>query len=190
MPHPANLHDDTAPATGLASTPGDYGFAPGERMGRHVVMERLGGGGMGVVYSAYDPKLDRRVALKLLRPDATGSAEAQRQLLREAQTLARLAHPNVVNVHDVGEHEGRVFVEMELVAGATLAEWLGAEAREWRQILDVFVQAGRGLAAAHAVGIVHRDFKPDNVLVGRDGSVRVTDFGLARAQRRSPRAPG
>jgi tetratricopeptide (TPR) repeat protein len=178
MPSSADSND-TAPATGLASTPGDYGFSPGERMGRHVVLERIGGGGMGVVYAAYDPKLDRRVALKLLRPDAAGSPEAQARLLREAQTLARLAHPNVVNVHDVGELDGRVFVEMELVKGTTLGEWLAREPRDWRAILDVFLQAGHGLAAAHAVGIVHRDFKPDNVLVGDDGRVRVADFGIA-----------
>jgi eukaryotic-like serine/threonine-protein kinase len=179
MPRPADQSNDTAPATGLASTPGDYRFTPGERVGRHVVLERIGGGGMGVVYSAYDPKLDRRVALKLLRPDATGSAEAQEHLLREAQTLARLAHPNVVNVHDAGELDGRVYVEMELVQGRTLAEWLAAEPRTWQAVLEVFLQAGRGLAAAHAVGIVHRDFKPDNVLVGDDRRVRVADFGIA-----------
>ena len=176
--HPAPS-SETTPATGLASTPGDYGFAVGDPIGRYVVLERLGGGGMGVVYSAYDPKLDRRVALKLLRPDVSGNGDAQKRLLREGQTLARLAHPNVVNVHDLGEFEGRVFVNMEFVKGSTLTEWLHARARSWREIVDVFVQAGRGLAAAHAVGIVHRDFKPDNVLVGDDGRVRVADFGIA-----------
>jgi serine/threonine protein kinase/tetratricopeptide (TPR) repeat protein len=168
----------TAPATGLGFTPGDYGFAPGERLGRHVLIERIGGGGMGVVYAAYDPKLDRRVALKLLRPDAARNPHAHAQLEREAQALARLAHPNVVNVHDISEIDGRVFVEMELVQGTTLSVWL-AEPRTWRAIVDVLAQAGRGLAAAHAVGIVHRDFKPDNVLVGEDGRVRVADFGIA-----------
>ena len=186
MPHPANPQDVTAPATGRPSTPGDYGFTPGARLGRHVVLERLGGGGMGVVYAAYDPKLDRRIALKLLRPDAVGSAEPQQQLLREAQTLARLAHPNVVNVYDVGEFEGRVYVEMEFVVGRTLAEWLAAEPRHWRAKLRVFIQAGRGLGAAHAIGIVHRDFKPDNVLVGEDGRVRVADFGIALLAAESP----
>jgi tetratricopeptide (TPR) repeat protein/predicted Ser/Thr protein kinase len=179
MSRPSESNPETAPATGLATTPGDYGFAPGERVGRHVVLERIGGGGMGVVYAAYDPKLDRRVALKLLRPDATGTAGAQGRLLREAQTLARLAHPNVVNVYDAGEIDGRLYVEMELVQGRTLSEWLAAEPRDWRAVVGVFVQAGRGLAAAHAVGIVHRDFKPDNVLVGDDGRVRVADFGIA-----------
>ena len=177
---------DTAPATGLASTPGDYGFAEGDPFGRYLVLDRLGGGGMGVVHSAYDPKLDRRVALKLLRPDMCGSRDAQARLLREGQTLARLAHPNVVTVHDVGEFEGRVFVDMEFVKGSTLSQWLELKPRSWRAIVDVFLQAGRGLAAAHAVGIVHRDFKPDNVLVGDDGRVRVADFGIALLARSEP----
>jgi tetratricopeptide (TPR) repeat protein len=171
--------DDTAPATGLLETPGDYGFPPGARVGRYVLGERLGAGGMGIVYAAHDPKLDRSVALKLLRPDASGDSEAHRQLLREAQTLARLAHPNVVNVHDIGEVEGRIYVDMELVKGGTLGRWLAQGGHTWKQVLEVFVQAGRGLAAAHALGIVHRDFKPDNVLVGDDGRVRVADFGIA-----------
>ncbi len=175
-PH-SSSPQDTTPATGLSATPGDYGFAVGSPIGRYVVLERIGGGGMGIVYSAYDPKLDRRVALKLLRPDV--SPDAQPRLLREGQTLARLAHPNVVNVHDVGEFDGRVFVDMEFVKGSTLTRWLEASPRSVREVLDVFLQAGRGLAAAHAVGIVHRDFKPDNVLVGDDGRVRVADFGIA-----------
>jgi tetratricopeptide (TPR) repeat protein len=170
---------ETVPATGLAETPGDYGFSPGTTVGRYVLGERLGAGGMGVVYSAHDARLDRSVALKLLRPDASGDGEAHRQLLREAQTLARLAHPNVVNVHDIGDFEGRVYVDMELVKGSTLAQWLAATRRTWEEVVGVFVQAGRGLAAAHAIGIVHRDFKPDNVLVGDDGRVRVADFGIA-----------
>jgi len=181
---------DTAPATGLTETPGDYGFPPGTSVGRYVLGERLGAGGMGVVYAAHDRKLDRAVALKLLRPDASGHVEAHRQLVREAQTLARLAHPNVVNVHDIGDFEGRVYVDMELVTGRTLAQWLEAGERPWEVVLDVFLQAGRGLAAAHAVGIVHRDFKPDNVLVGDDGRVRVADFGIALLGPRPQRAFG
>jgi tetratricopeptide (TPR) repeat protein len=147
--------------------------------GRYVLGERLGGGGLGVVYAAHDEKLDRRVALKLLRPDAGGSEEAHHQLVREAQTLARLAHPNVVNVHAIGDLQGQVYVEMELVVGTTLGQWLRAGERTWQDVLATFLQAGAGLAAAHAVGIVHRDFKPDNVLVGDDGRVRVADFGIA-----------
>jgi tetratricopeptide (TPR) repeat protein len=178
MSAPGDRRDDTAPATGLVETPGDHGFPPGTPIGRYVLRERLGAGGMGVVYAAEDPKLGRSVALKLLRPDASGREDAQRQLLREAQTLARLAHPNVVSVHDIGEIEEHVFVAMELVKGGTLAQWLAAE-RSLPEVLGVFVQAGRGLAAAHALGIVHRDSKPDNVLVGDDGRVRVVDFGIA-----------
>jgi tetratricopeptide (TPR) repeat protein len=185
---PVDDPDETAPGTGLAGTPGDYGIPPGTRAaGRYILGARLGAGGMGIVYSAHDERLDRRVALKLLRPDASGNGEAHAQLVREAKTLARLAHPNVVTVHDIGDFEGRVYIEMELVSGTTLTRWLGAGERTWQDVLDVFVQAGRGLAAAHAVGIVHRDFKPDNVLVGDDGRVRVADFGIALFGGQAPR---
>ena len=150
---------------------------------RYTVLGQLGQGGMGVVVSAYDAKLDRRVALKLLkaRADSQGESE-QRRLMREAQTMARLSHPHVVTVYDVGQLEdGRVFLAMEMVEGTTLRHWCQVEGRTWHQVLEAYLAAGRGLAAAHAVGLVHRDFKPDNVLVGKDGRVRVTDFGLARA---------
>src|SRR5262245_37690244 len=133
---------------------------------------------MGVVYAAYDPELDRRVALKLLH--AGGSVEARKRLLREAQAMARLAHPNVIAVHDVGTWGDEVFVAMEFVEGPTLAERVRDEEPGWREVLDLYLQAGEGLAAAHVAGIVHRDFKPQNALVGRDGRVRVLDFGLAR----------
>src|SRR5262245_12824529 len=133
---------------------------------------------MGVVLAAHDPDLDRRIAIKVLHQ---GEPEVQARLLREAQTMARLRHANVVTVHDVGEADGRVFVAMELVAGTTLRAWLSAARRPWRTIVANFVAAARGLAAAHAAGIVHRDFKLDNVLVGNDGVVRVADFGLARS---------
>ncbi len=152
----------------------------GARVDRFLVVRRLGMGAMGVVYAAYDPVLDRRCALKLLRPQARGE-EAQQRLMREARALARLNCPNVIAVHEVGTWRGRVFLAMEFVDGPTLAAWLRGATHSPREILEVFLQAGRGLAAAHAQGLVHRDFKPDNVLVGRDGRVRVTDFGLARA---------
>ena len=153
----------------------------GETVGRYVVLDVLGRGGMGVVYAAYDPELDRKVALKLLRPDAaTEGSLGSARLLREAQAMAKLSHPNVITVHDVGTIGEDVFVAMEFVAGTTLDDWREASKREWREILDVFIQAGRGLAAAHQVGLVHRDFKPENVMVGEDGRVRVMDFGLAR----------
>jgi serine/threonine protein kinase len=136
---------------------------------------------MGEVYAAYDPDLDRRVALKLIHPDlAARDSRAGDRLLREAQVMARLAHPNVVVVHDVGQVEGRVFIAMEFVEGVTLSAWLGEKTRSWPEIIDAFVQAGRGLAAAHRAGIVHRDFKPQNVMIGSDGVVRMVDFGLAQ----------
>ncbi|MCB9561644.1 MAG: serine/threonine protein kinase [Kofleriaceae bacterium] len=153
-------------------------LAPGARLGRYVVGERLGSGAMGVVYAAWDPHLDRRVALKVLRDDGDAADAARPRLQREAQAMAKLADPHVVAVHEVGTAGGRVYVAMELVAGATLRAW--APARSWRQVCDVLVQAGRGLAAAHAAGLIHRDVKPDNVIVGDDGRARIGDFGLAR----------
>ncbi len=152
----------------------------GGRIGRYDVTAVLGRGAMGVVYAARDPALDRAVAIKVLRTDLGVPSSGGERLVREARALARLSHPNVVAVHDVGEDRGRLFVAMELVRGSTLRDWQRASARSWAQILDVFVQAGRGLAAAHVAGILHRDFKPENVLVGDDGRVRVGDFGLAR----------
>ncbi|WP_223758587.1 serine/threonine-protein kinase [Myxococcus sp. RHSTA-1-4] len=151
-------------------------------VGRYHILDKLGSGGMGVVYSAYDPELHRRVAIKLLHPDANTVArvDGASRLLREAQAMARLSHPNVVSIHDVGTFAGRVFIAMELVEGLSLRHWLRAEHRTWREVLEVFRQAGRGLAAAHAAGLVHRDFKPANVLVSQDGRAQVTDFGLAR----------
>jgi len=174
--------------------------SPGTRVGRYVLLERLGAGAMGVVFAAHDPELDRKVAVKLLRGDAsepirdaaTASTEASRGvgfLMREAQAMARLAHPNVVAVHDVGWFDDRVFLAMELVDGQTLAQWLAAERRPLRDVVAMFVAAGHGLAAAHAAGLVHRDFKPENVLIGKDGRVRVTDFGLAH-QAEQPPEPG
>ncbi|HEY7213302.1 MAG TPA: serine/threonine-protein kinase, partial [Thermoanaerobaculia bacterium] len=154
----------------------------GAAVGRYVILDRIGTGGMGVVYSAYDPELDRKVALKLLRPDRDSSAgdAARLRLLREAQAIARLSHPNVVAVYDAGSFGDQVFIAMEFVEGWTLRQWLAEKEPSWREILDRFGLAGRGLAAAHAAGLVHRDFKPENVLLGKDGRVRVVDFGLAR----------
>jgi len=147
-------------------------------IGRYDVVEQIGEGGMGVVYLARDRSLDRLLAIKLIGGDET-RAEDRARLQREARAMARLSHPNVVTVHEVGEHEGRLFIAMEYVKGASLTSWLTAASRSWAEIVQVFIAAGEGLAAAHTAGVIHRDFKPDNVLVGDDGRVRVADFGLA-----------
>ncbi|HET6584152.1 MAG TPA: serine/threonine-protein kinase, partial [Nannocystaceae bacterium] len=148
------------------------------RLGRFSVLERIGQGGMGIVFAGYDAELDRKVAIKVIRRDG---ARDRVRLLREARAMAQLSDPHVVSVYEVGEHDDRVWIAMEFVAGITLARWVAAEPRPWRQTLAAFVQAARGLQAAHARGLVHRDFKPDNALVSTDGIVKVVDFGLARA---------
>jgi tetratricopeptide (TPR) repeat protein/predicted Ser/Thr protein kinase len=158
----------------------DGSLHPGTRLGRYVVLEEIGAGGMGLVFAAYDPELNRKVALKLMKPTQRERARKRGRLLKEAQALAKLAHPNVITVYDVGTLDERVFVAMELVEGDTLKGWLQSAKRRWDEVLSVFVPAGRGLSAAHAAGLIHRDFKPDNVLIGGDGRVRVMDFGLAR----------
>ncbi|MGF1467326.1 MAG: serine/threonine-protein kinase [Sandaracinaceae bacterium] len=155
------------------------GMAPRPRIGRYEIRSRLGSGGMGLVMAAYDPHLDREVAIKLLRSDGEDTEEGHARLRREARVIARLRHPNVVTVHDAGVHEGRLYVVMELVRGRSLRDWI-AKARPWPAIVALLLQAGRGLAAAHEAGLVHRDVKPANVLVDRGGSVKVVDFGLAR----------
>jgi serine/threonine protein kinase len=159
-----------------------------ERIGRHLVIEQLGAGGMGVVVAAYDPELDRKLAIKVIRFAERSGERGSQRMLREAQALAKLSHPNVIAVYDVGTIDAQLYIAMEFVAGRTLTRWLDDRRDlplDWRATLEPFVQAGRGLAAAHAAGLVHRDFKPDNVLVGDDGRVRVVDFGLARAHERS-----
>jgi eukaryotic-like serine/threonine-protein kinase len=153
--------------------------APLDRLGRYELVARIGAGGMGVVYRAFDPELRRHVAVKRAVFDEANEARARARFLREAQAMAQLSHPHVVPVYDVGGAGEDVFLAMELVEGGTLTAWLRAP-RTAQEILAVFVQAARGLAAAHAHGVVHRDFKPHNVLVSRDGRARVTDFGLAR----------
>jgi eukaryotic-like serine/threonine-protein kinase len=155
----------------------------GASIGRYVVLGWLGRGAMGEVYGAYDPELDRKLAIKLLRVkrgSSEGGSDGKSRLLREAQAIAKLSHPNVVVVHDVGSHEDRVFIAMEFIDGGTLGFWLHAKPRPWRDILRTFVAAGRGLQHAHEAGLVHRDFKPENVMVREDGEVRVMDFGLVR----------
>ncbi len=159
----------------------------GDVVGRYVVLDKIGAGGMGIVYAAYDPELDRKIALKLLRPGASGRAEiARARLLREAQALARLNHPGVIAVHDVGTFEEQVFIAMEFVDGVDAAQWVASARKSWREVLPIWRQAGEGIAAAHAAGVVHRDLKPENVLIGNDGRVRVLDFGLARTEVSDP----
>jgi tetratricopeptide (TPR) repeat protein len=167
---------DTLPSQGGAPA-----AKSGQSLGRYVLNELIGQGGMGAVYAAYDPVLERKVAVKLVRGErhAGGLDEVKERLLREGKSIAQLSHPNIVAVFDMGTHEGEVYVAMELVEGGSLRTWLAEQRRPWRHVLAHFMAAGQGLAAAHRAGLVHRDFKPENVLVGRDGRVRVTDFGLA-----------
>ncbi|PRQ08812.1 protein kinase domain-containing protein [Enhygromyxa salina] len=186
----AQQHTSRPPRGGTNQRP----LARGDEVGRYVILERVGAGGMGVVYAAWDPNLDRKVALKLLHGNRHDHSQ---RLQREAQALARLTHPNVISVHDAGTIaalDDRVFVAMEFIEGQTLRGWAGvahdhanrstpAPARVWSETLDVMLAAGRGLAAAHDHDLIHRDFKPDNVMIGDDGRVCVMDFGLARAAR-------
>ncbi len=178
-----------------------HDITAGQTFGRYAILNRLGSGGMGVVFSAYDPELDRRVALKLLRPEATSEGSkaeehterldrsgntrdlVRERLLAEGRALARLSHRNLITVFEVGAVGEQVYLAMEHVAGVALDEWLGAAPhRSWREVLGAFVQAGRGLAAAHDAGLVHGDFKPANVVVDESsGRVCVVDFGLACA---------
>ncbi|NUP09061.1 MAG: serine/threonine protein kinase [Polyangiaceae bacterium] len=161
-------------------------------MGRYLLLGRIGAGGMGEVFKAYDPTLGRVVAIKRVFAGSSGSIEEQR-LRREAQAIAQLSHPNIIAVFDVGTDDDKLYMAMEFVEGLPLGKWLQQKKRKREELLDVFLQAARGLAAAHEAGLVHRDFKPSNVLVGDDGRVRVLDFGIARrldAEALSQRHPG
>lgn len=152
---------------------------PGAQLGRYALGRVLGVGGMGVVFAAHDTALDRSVAVKVV-PEGN-DPRGRRRLLREARAMARLDHPNVVKILAVDHCDEHVVIAMELIEGMTLSRWLRAQPRSWRETLHVLVEAGRGLAAAHGAGIMHLDFKPDNVMVADDGRVYVLDFGLARA---------
>ncbi len=168
----------------------DLDLHEGDMFDRYVVLMLAGRGGMGEVYVAYDPTLDRKLALKIVRPSRTPDESAQERLLAEARRAAAVTHDNLVPIYDVGFARGRAYIAMEYVEGPSLAQWLRTDSPTPTQIVDVFVGAARGLAAAHDAGIVHRDFKPANVLLGRDGRPRVTDFGLARALDDDDEAPG
>ena len=172
---------ETAASGSAPARPPGAAPVPGDTIGRYVIERVLGAGGMGVVFAAHDPDLDRRVALKLLHAGGTTESEARTRLLREARAMAKVNHPNVITVYEVGTAGGVDFVAMELVDGTNVADWLRETPRPAAEVLRVLGAAGRGLAAAHAAGLVHRDFKPANVLLARGGKVVVTDFGLARA---------
>ena len=168
--------ESTAP---FAAAPG-FDVRPGTQLGRYEFLHIVGRGGMGLVVAAHDSELDRVVAIKLVASD---DEQARRRFMREAQAMARLSHPHVVTVHDVIRFGDRAGIVMELVDGDDLAAWGEARPRGWRAVVSAYVQAARGLAAAHAAGLVHRDFKPSNALIDRNGIVRVSDFGLVRAMR-------
>ncbi|MEZ4403257.1 MAG: serine/threonine-protein kinase [Kofleriaceae bacterium] len=170
MQRPDSTLDHPPPA------PGE--LAPVRELSRYLVLEELGAGAMGVVYKAHDPELGRMVAIKLVH--AGSSPARSTRLLREAQAIARVAHPNIVAIYDVGLVEDQVFIAMEYIEGQRLRDWMAAGPRTLRETIAVFEQCARGLAAAHDAGLVHRDFKPENVLLGVDGRVRVVDFGLVR----------
>ncbi len=180
-----DLDGDTVASTDGSQLEGEQRhLEPGSQVGRYMILGELGRGGMGVVYKAYDPELDRRIALKLLSVKSNTRSRGDRarnRLLREAKALAQLSHPNVVSAYDVGTHEGDVFVAMELVEGLTLREWIRDRQPSIWERVQTMTAAGRGIAAAHQAGLIHRDIKSDNIIVGDDGRVRVLDFGLARA---------
>ncbi|MCB9541674.1 MAG: serine/threonine-protein kinase [bacterium] len=161
------------------------------RLGRYALLDRVGAGAMGLVYAAYDDVLDRKVAIKLLRDDGPKSEDRAR-IRREAKAMARLSHPNVAQIYEAGEYRDRLYLAMEYVPGESLDVWQSVEPRPWEAILAMYLEVGRGLAAAHAAGVLHRDFKPHNVLIGDDGRPRVIDFGLARpvGEAEAPRADG
>lgn len=157
---------------------------PGTVVDRYEITEYRGAGAMGVVYRARDRRLGREVALKLLKSGAPGTTQCGvfcALLVREAQTLARISHPNVISIHDVGDFKGCVYVAMEFIDGPTLTSWARRPGLTWKDRMAALRAAGAGLAAAHGSRIVHRDFKPDNVLMGGPGEVKVADFGVARS---------
>ena len=165
-----------------SSTAGDESppLQIGGRLGRYTIQGQLGEGGMGRVYLAFDTVLSRPVALKTIRGGRARTAQMEEATLREARAIAQLSHPNVVSVYDAGIEDGQLYIAMEYILGASLGRWLAEGRRTERDVIGVLRQAAQGLAALHGAGLVHRDVKPDNILVGADGRVRITDFGLAQ----------
>ncbi len=190
MAQPVDGVSETLEATPSAETLSGHGGAdrpelhelvPGDNIGRYEIVGVLGAGGMGRVYRARDPDLNRDLAIKVLRQaPGSGSGGLAHRLLREAQAMARLKHANLATVYDVGAVRGEVFIAFEFIDGATLGAWMREPGRTNDERLKALIAAGRGLEAAHSAGVIHRDFKPDNVLVAKDGEVKVVDFGLAR----------
>ena len=154
-------------------------LTPGSRLGPYVVTAQIGEGGMGVVYKSQDTKLNRPAAIKVLSNELADPA-ARRRFQMEAQTASSLNHPHILTVYDVGEHEGRQYLITEFIDGGTLKEWAGREKRTWRQVVELLTGVADGLAAAHAAGILHRDIKPDNILITTSGYAKLADFGLAK----------
>src|SRR5678815_4824523 len=173
--HAAADHADRG--RGLATRPFIGRLAPGSRVARYQILGAVGRGGMGEVYAAYHPDLDRRIALKIVSESSAAAPERRARLLREARAIAHISHPNVITVYDAGTVDDHVYIAMEFIEGQTVDAWVRAQPRGWREVLDAFIAAGRGLAAAHAAGVVHRDFKPQNVMIAKTGAVRVMDFG-------------
>ncbi len=164
----------------------NFNAKPGSKIGRYEILRPIGRGGMGVVYLATDPKLGRKVAIKLVKPSLKADDRVQhyeRRLMREARAMAQLTHPNVLTIYDVGMHGDQVFLASEWVDGATLEDWICEHTHHWQSIVTMFRGAARGLAAAHEAGLIHRDFKPSNVMIGKDHRVLVFDFGLVKSTR-------
>ncbi|MBW2096856.1 MAG: serine/threonine protein kinase, partial [Deltaproteobacteria bacterium] len=153
-----------------------------EQLGRYIIQEEIGKGGMGIVYRAYDPEIDRKLALKVLRADMAEDEEIVQRFLREAKAAGRLAHPNIVTVYDVGEDGGMPFIAMEFLSGISLEEMIKQGPLPLRDALRFSGQIAHALHYAHREGVVHRDIKPSNIIVGGDGQVKITDFGIARVQ--------
>jgi serine/threonine protein kinase/formylglycine-generating enzyme required for sulfatase activity len=189
-PASANLstHESDPGDGGTPSATSTDALKRGHTLGRYLVIEQVGAGAMGVVYGAYDPELDRKIAIKILRAHEGKSDRTRRQerLVREAKAMAKLSHPNVGAIYDVGVHGDQVFLAMEFLSGGTLRDWITAKKRPWREIVKMFIEVGKGLAGAHAEGLIHRDFKPDNVLIDKNGEPKVVDFGLVRLTGAAP----